>query len=106
MILSYKWDGLDGMGWVGSLCGATIRASLRDANKKKINHLKEIKDRDESNAVKVGIMFGVKVGDEHLSDFVEKPANVWGKAEIGEEAKEVLNLGKKFRLHQRLDMNV
>ena len=29
MLLSYKWDW---MGWVGSLCGATIRASLRDAN--------------------------------------------------------------------------
>ena len=33
MLLSYKWDWLDGLGWVGSLCGATIRASLRDANK-------------------------------------------------------------------------
>ena len=31
MLLSYMWIGLDGM--VGSLCGATIRASLRDANK-------------------------------------------------------------------------
>ena len=29
MLLSYKWMGLD---WVGSLCGAIIRASLRDAN--------------------------------------------------------------------------
>ena len=33
MLLSYKWDRV-GLGWVGldgSLCGATIRASLRDA---------------------------------------------------------------------------
>ena len=30
MLLSYKWDW---MGWVGSLCGASLRASLRDANK-------------------------------------------------------------------------
>ena len=33
----------------------------------------------------------------------EKPANVWGDTEVSEEAKEVLNLGKKFRLHQKLD---
>ena len=30
MLLSYKW--MDGIG-LGSLCGAIIRASLRDANK-------------------------------------------------------------------------
>ena len=29
MLLSYKW--MDGIG-LGSLCGVTIRASLRDAN--------------------------------------------------------------------------
>ena len=31
MLLSYKW--MDGWVWMGSLCGATIRASLCDANK-------------------------------------------------------------------------
>ena len=31
MLLSYKWIGY---GWMGSLCGAIIRASLRNANKK------------------------------------------------------------------------
>ena len=25
---------VDGLGWMGSLCGVTIRASLRDANNK------------------------------------------------------------------------
>ena len=74
-----------------------------DRNKKKVKHLEEIKDREENNAVRVGTLFGVKVGDDELSDYEVKPANVWGKAEIGEEAKEVLNLGKKFRLHQQLD---
>ncbi len=29
MLLSYKWDGYG----LGSLCGAIVRASLRDANK-------------------------------------------------------------------------
>ena len=28
---------------------------------------------------------------------------MWGKAEVGDEAREVLNLGRKFRLHQKLD---
>ena len=32
MLLSYMWIGLGWMG-MGSLCGVTIRASLRDANK-------------------------------------------------------------------------
>ena len=41
-------------------------------------------------------MFGVKVGDEELGEYVEKEANVWGQAEIGDEAKEVLNLEKSL----------
>ena len=36
MLLSYKWVWMDGMGWVGSLWGATLRASLRDANNNKM----------------------------------------------------------------------
>ena len=74
-----------------------------DKNRKKVKHLKEIKDREENNAERVATLFGVKVGDNELGEYEEKAANVWGKAEIGDEAKEVLNLGKKFRLHQRLD---
>ena len=35
MLLSYMWIGLGWDGMVGPLCGATIRASLRDANKEK-----------------------------------------------------------------------
>ena len=36
MLLSYKWIGY---GWMGSLCGAIIRASLRDANNVYINNM-------------------------------------------------------------------
>ena len=74
-----------------------------DRNRKKIDHLIEIKNRQRDNAEKIATMFGVKVGDKELGEHEDKPANVWGKAEVGEEAKEVLNLGKKFRIHQRLD---
>ena len=74
-----------------------------ERNKEKTKHLKEIKDREDNNAEQVGTMFGVKVGDEELGEYEEKAANVWGRAEVGDEAKAVLNLGKKFRLHQKLD---
>ena len=89
-----------------SLQRSEVRKSYEDnldRNRKKIKHLKEVKDRGENNAEKVGTIFGVKVGDEELGEYIEKVANVWGKAEIGDEAKEVINLGKKFRLHQKLD---
>ena len=74
-----------------------------DRNRKKVTHLKDVNDRDGNNAENVGNMFGVKVGNEELSEYEDKPANVWGKAEVGDEAKNVLNLGKKFRLLQKLD---
>ena len=72
-------------------------------NKDKIKALKEAKDRDETNAEEVTKLFGVKVGDNELDDHQSKPANVWGGTDISREAKEVLNLGKKFRLQQKLD---
>ena len=72
-------------------------------NRKKIKSLKEANDREENNAENVSTIFGVKVGDKELEEHKKKPANVWGGAEITNEAKEVLNLGKKFRLHQKLD---
>ena len=74
-----------------------------DRNRKKIDHLIEIKNRQCDNAEEIATLFGVKVGDKELGEHEDKPANVWGKAEVGDEAKEVLNLGKKFRIHQRLD---
>ena len=76
-----------------------------ERNREKIEKLREIKNREASNAEKVNTLFGVKVGDNELDAYKEKPANIWGNAEVGEEAKEVLNLGKKFRLHQKLDSN-
>ena len=39
MLLSYKWDGYG----LGSLCGAIVRASLRDANKTNTKTKREIK---------------------------------------------------------------
>ena len=50
-----------------------------------------------------GVIHGVKVGDAELGDSVEKQANIWVTTVITKEAKEVLNLGKKFRLYQKLD---
>ena len=72
-------------------------------NRKKIKSLKEANDREENNAERVSTVFGVKVGDQELEEHKEKPANVWGGTEVSKEAKEVLNLGKKFRLQQKLD---
>ena len=91
-----------------ALQNAEIRklyAENLDRNRRKKEHLKAIKDRDRggNDVERLKTMFGVKVGDEELGEYVEKEANVWGQAEIGDEAKEVLNLGKKFRLHQKLD---
>ena len=82
-----------------------LYAENLDRNRRKKEHLKAIKDRDRggNDVERLKTMFGVKVGDEELGEYVEKEANVWGQAEIGDEAKEVLNLGKKFRLHQKLD---
>ena len=71
-------------------------------NRKKIKSLKEANDREE-NAERVSTVFGVKVGDQELEEHKEKPANIWGGTEVSKEAKEVLNLGKKFRLQQKLD---
>ena len=76
-----------------------------ERNKEKVEKLREIKNREAGNAENVTNLFGVKIGDNELDDYIEKPANIWGNAEVGEEAKEVLNLGKKFRLHQKLDSN-
>ena len=60
MLLSYEWDGwLDGYGWK-SLCGATKRASLCDANMKLVsegstkkygkNSSKKDKDKDSTSS--------------------------------------------------------
>ena len=72
-------------------------------NRKKIKALKEANDCEENNADGVAKVFGVKVGDQELDEHKEKPANVWGGSRISTEAKQVLNLGKKFRLQQKLD---
>ena len=37
MLRSYKWMDWVGMGWVGSLCGAIVWASLCDANNEQLN---------------------------------------------------------------------
>ena len=73
-----------------------------ERNKKKIKYLKEILDK-ENNTDHVGKVFGVNVGDSELDDFVEKPANVWGNVDVTDEAKQVLSLGKKYRLYPKLD---
>ena len=72
-------------------------------NRKKIKALKEANDCEDDNADGVAKVFGVKVGDQELDEHKEKPANVWGGSRISTEAKQVLNLGKKFRLQQKLD---
>ena len=48
MLLSYKWMGWVGMG-LGSLCGAIIRASLRDANNYDKESSKKGKNIDNYN---------------------------------------------------------
>ena len=74
-----------------------------ERNKDKVKKLKEIFDNDNNTNNTEGTMYGVKVGDMDLDDAEVKPANVWGKTEVTDEAKEVLNLGKKFRLYTKLD---
>ena len=48
-------------------------------------------------------VFGVKVGDEALGEYVEKPANIWGGGELSDVEKNVLNLPKKFRINVKVD---
>ena len=74
-----------------------------ESNARKVKHLKESKEHDDRNTEVGDIINGVKVGDKELEENEEKPANVWGNTKVSEEAKEVLNLGKKFRLHTKLD---
>ena len=46
---------------------------------------------------------GVKVSDANLDEYDEKPANVWGGAELSEKERDVIKLGKKHSLNTRLD---
>ena len=60
MLLSYKW--MDGWVGLGSLCGATIRASLRDANNT-ILHIELLFERalSQSNNHKLSRIFTRKL---------------------------------------------
>ena len=73
-----------------------------ERNKKKIKYLKGVRDNN-NNTEDIGTIYGVNVGDDMLDDPEEKPANVWGNTAVTDEAKQVLNLGKKFRLYPKLD---
>ena len=74
-----------------------------ERNERKVKKLKKIKDRDDRKTEKGDTISGVKVGDGVLEESQEKPSSVWGGTVVSDEAKDVLNLGKKFRLHQKLD---
>ena len=60
-------------------------------NKEKVKLLKDIKSKDKT--------INEGRGDTVLNKPTKKYANVWGGAEITEPEKEVLNIGKKFRLY-------
>ena len=79
-------------------------------NDKKIKNLKLVQNLPSTDSSEVGTnvekeseMFGVKVNDKDLEDFVQKPANVWGGAELTEKEEAVLQHGKKHRINTRLD---
>ena len=57
-----------------------LYANNLDRNRKKIDHLIEIKNRQCNNADVMRTLFGVKVGDAELDEDDVKPANVWGAA--------------------------
>ena len=48
-------------------------------------------------------MYGVKVGDEVLKEYEDKPPNIWGGAELTDNEKKVLNLPKKHRVNTKID---
>ena len=81
-----------------------VYTDYKKAMYEKIEYLKKL----QTEAAEVVVeeenkLFGVKVGDSELSEYVSKPANIWGGAQTKKEGEEVLKLDKKFRLNIKLD---
>ena len=67
------------------------------------NNNEDDNNEDEQIAEDDGMECGVKVSYTKLDKSDDKPANVWGGANLSEKEDNVQKLGKKHRLNTRLE---